>query len=183
MGILPKASGGFRFLFIAIDTFTKRMEAMSVVNIAQEATTKFLQSIIYRFGVPQRVLADNETQFKGAKFIRCYTDSGVHHQPSSATHPQTNGQVKRVNRLILQGIKTRMFHDLEARGRNWHKELPSVLWAFRINVNRAIRDTHFNLVYGAEAVLPPKIYLESTRVAHFNSEDHAKVRELDSDLL
>jgi hypothetical protein len=87
-----------------------------------------------------------------------------------------NGQVERVNGLILQEIKTRMFHDLEARGRNWHKELPSVLWAPRTNVNRATRDTPFKLVYGADAVLPPKIYLESARVAHFDSECQAEAR-------
>jgi hypothetical protein len=50
-------------------------------------------------------------------------------------------------------------------------ELPLVLWALRTNINRATRDTPFNLVYGADAVLPPEIYLESTRVAHFNVED------------
>jgi hypothetical protein len=80
-------------------------------------------------------------------------------------------------------MKTRMFHDLEARGRNWHKELPSVLWALHTNVNRATRDTHFNLVYGAEVALPSKIYLESARVVHFNAEDQIEVRELDSDML
>jgi hypothetical protein len=32
-----------------------------------------------------------------------------------------------------------MFHDLEARGSNGHKELPSILWALRTNVNRATR--------------------------------------------
>jgi hypothetical protein len=37
MGILPRAPGGFRFLFIVIDTLTKWMEAMPVVNITQEA--------------------------------------------------------------------------------------------------------------------------------------------------
>jgi hypothetical protein len=80
-------------------------------------------------------------------------------------------------------MKTRMFHDLKARGRNWHKELPSVLWALRTNINRATRDTHFNLVYGADAVLLSEIYLESTRVAHFNVENQAEERELDSNLL
>jgi hypothetical protein len=80
-------------------------------------------------------------------------------------------------------MKTRMFYDVEARGRNWHKELPLVLWALRTNVNRAIRDTPFNLVYKAEAVLSSEIYLESVRVAHFNTEDQAEARELDSDLL
>jgi hypothetical protein len=40
--ILPRALGGFRFLFIAIDTITKLMEAMPVVNITQDAAVKFL---------------------------------------------------------------------------------------------------------------------------------------------
>jgi hypothetical protein len=69
-----------------------------------------------------------------------------------------------------------MFHDLEARGRNWHKELHSLLWALRTNVNRATRDMPFNLVYGAEAVLPPEIYLQSVRVTHFDSEEQAEAR-------
>jgi hypothetical protein len=69
VGVLPKAPGGFRLLFIAIDTFTKWMEAMPVVNITQEVAIKFLQSIIYRFGIPRWVLMDNGTQFKGAKFV------------------------------------------------------------------------------------------------------------------
>jgi hypothetical protein len=61
VGILPRAPGGFRFLFVGVDTFTKWMEATPVVNITQEAAVKFLQSIIYRFGIPKRVLMDNET--------------------------------------------------------------------------------------------------------------------------
>jgi hypothetical protein len=79
-------------------------------------------------------------------------------------------------------MKTRMFHDLEAKGKNWHKELPLVLWALRTNVNRATRDTPFYLVYGVDAVLPPENFLESSRVAHFNEEDQAEARELDSNL-
>jgi hypothetical protein len=31
--------------------------------------------------------------------------------------------------------------------------------------------------------LPPEVYLESTRVAHFNPEDQAEARELDANLL
>jgi transposase InsO family protein len=129
MGVLPRAPGGFRFFFVAVDIFTKWMEAMLVVNITQDVVVKFLQSIIYRFNILKWVLTDNGTQFKGAKFVRCCVDFDIHHQASSAVHPQTNGQVECANRLILQGMKTRMFHDLKARGRNWHKELSLVLWA------------------------------------------------------
>jgi hypothetical protein len=45
------------------------------------------------------------------------------------------------------------------------------------------RATPFSLVYGAEAVLPPEVYLELARVAHFNPEDQAEARELDANLL
>jgi hypothetical protein len=45
------------------------MEAMPVANVMQEAAVKFLQSIIYRFIILRRVLTDNGTQFKGAKFV------------------------------------------------------------------------------------------------------------------
>jgi hypothetical protein len=58
-----------------------------------------------------------------------------------------------------------------------------VLWALRTNINRATRDTPFSLVYGAEAVLPPEIYLKSARVVHFNAEDQAEAREPDTNLL
>jgi hypothetical protein len=80
-------------------------------------------------------------------------------------------------------MKTRMFQDLLVKGKNWHKELPSVLWALQTNVSRATRAMPFSLVYGAEAVSPPEVYLESARVVHFNPEDQAKARELDANLL
>jgi ribonuclease HI len=42
VGILPRAPGGFRFLFVGVDTFTKWMEVTPMVNITQEAAVKFL---------------------------------------------------------------------------------------------------------------------------------------------
>jgi hypothetical protein len=57
-----------------------------------------------------------------------------------------------------------------------------VLGALRININRATTGTPFNLVYGADAVLPPEIYLESLRLAHFNAESQTEAREFDSNL-
>jgi hypothetical protein len=77
--MLPRAQGGYMLLFVAIDTFTKWMEAMLVVNITQEATIKFMQSIIFRFNFFRWVLIDNGTQFKGVKFTRCCADVGICH--------------------------------------------------------------------------------------------------------
>jgi hypothetical protein len=83
-----------------------------------------------------------------------------------------NGLVEDANRIILQGMKARMFHDLEARGTR-----------IATSVNPATRDTLFHLVYGADAVLPPEIFLESARVAQFNEADKDEERDHDSNLL
>jgi hypothetical protein len=87
VGMLLMALGGYMFLFIAIDMLTKWMEAMSIVNITQEKAAKFLQSIMFRFGMPRWVLIDNGTQFKGAKFVRCCANFDIEHQVSSTVHP------------------------------------------------------------------------------------------------
>jgi hypothetical protein len=41
----------------------------------------------------------------------------------------------------------------------------------------------FHLVYVADAVLPPEIFLESSRVARFNEADQDEARELNLNLL
>jgi hypothetical protein len=47
LGPFPKAIGEYRFLFVAIDKFTKWPEATPVVNITQGAAVAFLKSIVY----------------------------------------------------------------------------------------------------------------------------------------
>jgi hypothetical protein len=63
------------------------MEITPIINITQEAAVKFFKSIIYRFGIPKRILTNNGTQFKGDKFLICCADFGIHHQSSPAAHP------------------------------------------------------------------------------------------------
>jgi transposase InsO family protein len=107
---------------------------------------------MFQFDVPRWILIDNGKKFKEANFTMCCADFGIEHQISLAPHPQMNDQFECANRLILQVMKIWMFHDLEAKGRNWHNELPSVLWALCAYVNHATRDTLFHMVYGADEV-------------------------------
>jgi hypothetical protein len=61
LGPFPRAIGGCRFLFGAIDKFTKWPEATPVVNITQGAAVTFLRLIVCRFGVPSHIITDNRT--------------------------------------------------------------------------------------------------------------------------
>ena len=109
------------------------------------------------FGIPNRPISDNGTQFISKKFKNCCATYGIKHPLSLVNHPITNGNVERANGIILQGIKTRIFDRLKAYDKKWAQEVPTVLWSMRMTSSRAMGETPFFLVYGAEAVLPPNI--------------------------
>jgi transposase InsO family protein len=157
LGPFPRAVGGYRYLYVAIDKFTKWPEATPVVNITKASATAFLRSIVCRFGVPNRVITDNGTQFTSQYFQEYCEDMGIQLCFASVAHPRSNGQVERANAEILRGLKIRTYCDLEKHGARWIEELPSVLWGNRTTPSRATGETPFFLVYGAEACLPPRL--------------------------
>jgi transposase InsO family protein len=118
LGPFPRAIGGYRYLFVAIDKFTKWPEATPVVNITQGAAIAFLKSIVCRFGVPNHIIMDNGTQFTSRIFQEYCEGIGIQLCFASVAHPRSNGQAKRANAEILRGLKTRTYDYLKKHGAN-----------------------------------------------------------------
>ena len=68
VGPLQRAPGGYTHLFIAIDKFTKWIEAKPIATIIAAKAKEFFQDIVVRFGVPNRIITDNGIQFTGLEF-------------------------------------------------------------------------------------------------------------------
>ena len=79
-----KAPGGFTYLLVTIDKFTKWIEARPISTIKSEQAVLFFLDIIHHFGVPNSIIMDNGTQFTGKKFIWFYDEhtSGLIGPPS-----------------------------------------------------------------------------------------------------
>ena len=103
--------------------------------------------------MPDSLISDNGLQFDSKAFRTFYSDLDIKNKYSTPAYPQSNGQAKAVNKTILNGLKRRLDG---AKGR-WAKELPNVLWAYRITLRRSTRETPFTLTYGAEAVIPTEV--------------------------
>jgi hypothetical protein len=89
----------------------------------------------------------------------------------------TNGQVERANDMILQGLKPRIYNDLNKFGKRWMKELPSVVWSLRTTSGRATGFTPFFLVYGVEAILPTDLEYGSPRTRAYADQSNQASRE------
>ena len=69
VGPLPPSQGGNKFAVIAIEYFTRWIEARPLATITSEAVKKFFwQNIIYRLVVPRTLMVDNGKQFDSDKF-------------------------------------------------------------------------------------------------------------------
>jgi hypothetical protein len=59
LGPFPRAQGGYRYLYVAIDKFTKWVEVEPVCTIPARSAVKFIHGLVCRFGVPNRIITDN----------------------------------------------------------------------------------------------------------------------------
>jgi transposase InsO family protein len=138
---------------------------------------------VFRFGVPQSIITDNGTNFISKKFKSYCESMGIKLKYASVAHPKTNGQVKKANGLICNGIKKRLLAPLEKAKHAWVDEVPSMLWSLRTTPNAAIQETPFFMVHGAEAVLPVEITHEALRIVAYNETTSTEALQDDVDAL
>ena len=162
IGPLPPARSQLRFAIVAVDYFTKWAEAEPLATITEAKTTNFIwKNIICRFGVPHAIVSDNGKQFDNARFRDFCAELGIKNFFSSPGHPQANGQVEAVNKIIKKNIKTKLENHKGA----WADELPQVLWAYRTTARNSTGETPFSLTFGTEAVLPVDMEVPSYRTS------------------
>ncbi|GJX17849.1 reverse transcriptase domain-containing protein [Tanacetum coccineum] len=179
-GPFPAAAGGLKFLIVAIDYFTKWIEAKAVATITGNQVKRFVwDNIVCRFGLPGEIVSDNGKQFCDNPFKDWCSRLSITQRFASVKHPQTNGLVERANRSLGEGIKARLDRH---KGR-WVEELSHVLWAHRTTIKVSTGDTPFSLVYGTEAVIPAEIGMPTIRTAEVNITTNDDERRIDLDIL
>ena len=120
--ISPKSSSGHEYILVAIDYFTKWVEAAPYARLTMAKVTKFIRShIIYRYGIPHELIYDRGVHFRG-EVDALIQEYGIQHRRSSTYRPQTNGTVedanKNIKRILRKMVET--FWD-------WSEKLPFAL--------------------------------------------------------
>ncbi|RVW89168.1 Retrovirus-related Pol polyprotein from transposon 17.6 [Vitis vinifera] len=158
--VSPKSSSGHEFILVAIDYFTKWVEAASYARLTSTRVANFIRShIICRYGVPHELILDRGVHFQ-AEVDTLLQKYAIRHHRSSAYRPQTNGAVEAANKNIK-----RILRKMVETSRDWSEKLPFALWAYRTSFRTSIGATPYSLVYGMEVVLPVETEMGSLRVA------------------
>jgi transposase InsO family protein len=174
---LAEGTRGFTHLLVAIDKFSKWIEVRPLTSFGSEQEVAFFTNIIHRFGIPNSIITDNGTQFTGKKFLEFCEGHHIRVDWVAVAHTMTNGQVERANGVILQGLKPRIYNNLNKFGKRWIKELPSVVWILRTTPSWATGFSPFFLVYGVEAILPTNLEYGSPRTKAYDDQNNQTSRE------
>ena len=166
-------------LLVAVDKFTKWVEAEPVSKCDAAKVVQFIKKVIFLFGFPHRIITNNGTNLsKGAMKEFCQREH-IRLDVSSVAHPSPMVKLSE----ILRGIKPRLMVPLQRTPGCWVEELPLVLWSINTTPNRSRGYTPFFMVYGVEAVLPSGIRHYSPRVVAYVEADNEQARQDALDLL
>ncbi|GJS67585.1 reverse transcriptase domain-containing protein [Tanacetum coccineum] len=153
-GPFPEGPRKVKFLIVAMDYFTKWIEAKVMATITGN-------------------------QFSDNSFKDWCEKLNITQRFASVKHPQSNGLVERANRSLGEGIKARLGEG----NKNWIEEIPHVLWAYRTMIKSSHGDTLFSLSYGTEAVILAEIGMPTYRTVVVDAVHNDEELRLNLDLL
>ncbi|CAI8600416.1 unnamed protein product [Vicia faba] len=104
--IKPTASNGHCFILVAIDYFIKWVEAASFASVIKNVVVRFIkQNLICRYGIPERIITDNGTNFNNTMITALCEQFKIQHHNSSLHRPKMNGVVEAANKNIKKIIQ------------------------------------------------------------------------------
>jgi hypothetical protein len=150
LGPLPPAQGNLKYVVVAVEYFSKWIEAKSLDTITSAIVHKFFrQNIVCRFGVLKAIMVDNGTQFDAETFKTFCDPISTKIHFASVRHTESNGLIERANRIIITGIMKSIFNQPKGK---WLDELIKVVWNHNNAVSRSTGFTPFKLLFGDKAI-------------------------------
>jgi hypothetical protein len=157
MSGLPSTKWGNDCVFVVVDLFSK-MEILVACkkSITSEATAMiFFERVWVHFGIPQTIVSDRDSQFLSTFWSSLWSLLDTNLTKSTTFHPQTDGQTKVVNRMIVHIL--RMYNSKQPR--TWDESLPYVHHSYNQALHSSTIHNPFQVGLGFQPLGPIDVAL------------------------
>ncbi|KAA0054387.1 uncharacterized protein E5676_scaffold2750G00040 [Cucumis melo var. makuwa] len=158
-----------------IDYFSKWAEAIPLREAKKVNVAKFIRThIIYRYGIPHRIMTDNRRQFSNSMIDKLCEKFKFKQYKSSLYNATTNGLAEAFNKTLCNLLKK----IVSKSKRDWQERIDEALWAYRTTHRTSTGVTPYSLVYSVEVVLLLEREIPSLRMAvqeGLTTEDNVKL--------
>ena len=146
-----KAKGGFEFVFVVTNHFTRYVQAFATKNKSEKAAAEKLYSnYILTYGLPSQIHHDCGLEFHNSLFAKFHQLCGIKSSKATPYHPSGDGETEQMNRTIISMVKT-LNENQEARSKD---RLSKLFFAYNSTINKSTGYSTFFLMLGRSARLP-----------------------------
>ena len=86
VGPFKRARGGLTHLLVAVDKFTKWIEARPIKKLDGPTAVRFIADVASRYGVPNNIITDNGTNFAKGALAQYASENGIRLDVASVAH-------------------------------------------------------------------------------------------------
>ena len=139
-----------RNVLVLQDHFSKYVVAYVVKDQTAHTAAETLRNGYFGFGVPAYLISDQGKAFTGHIITHLCDLYGVQKLRTSPYHAQTNGQVERMNQMIIHMIG-KLEEDKKAC---WSEHLPELLLAYNATCSTVTGYSPYYLLFGRRSRIP-----------------------------
>ena len=149
----PRSQKGHDAIFVVIDRFSKVAHFLPVKETitASQLADLYISRIVSLHGIPLEIKSDRGSLFHFkilGKFPTSYGNSPMSF--STAFHPQSSGQVERVNQVLEDMLRACVI----SFGKKWEESLPYAEFSYNNSYQASLKMAPFEVLYGRKCRTP-----------------------------
>jgi transposase InsO family protein len=143
---LPLTAHKFDSIWIIMDRLSKSAHFIPVHTHydVQRYAKIYIAHMLCLHGVLKTIISDRGSQFVARFWEQLHASLRTHLIHSSAYHPQTDGQTKRVNQILKDMLRA---YVMEYQG-SWNKNLPWTEFSYNNSYQESLKTAPFEVLYG-----------------------------------
>ena len=147
---LQTSTSGFNYILVLTDYFTRYSELIPQRTKTGKETANNILTFINRYGAPEMILSDNGLEFNNALLTELTQFYGSQKVLILPYRPQSNGVAERINRKILDVLKTITPADNE----NWDENIPAIQYIINTRIHESINMSPHQALFNYVPRLP-----------------------------
>ena len=135
-----------------VDKLTKvaHLIPTKITTTALDIAQLFVREIVRLHGVPARIISDRDAKFTSKFWTAMFQSLGTRLNLSSSYHPETDGQIERVNQVIEDMLRA----YCGQQPRLWLKYLLLVEFSYNSSHHQSLGMSPFKALYGQDCLVP-----------------------------